>query len=70
MTNIILTPLIFALRNEDGIVKRSTLLEAADAIENLQSENEFLRNMQKLLTANMSEYEIGIMVDEALKNSD
>ena len=34
--------LIKALRSESGRVKRSTLLDAANAIESLQRENAFL----------------------------
>lgn len=62
--------LIKALRSESGRVKRSTLLDAANAIESLQRENAFLKEMQRLLTAGMDNAKLGSMVNQVWNKGD
>lgn len=62
--------LVRALRSECGQVKRSTLLESANAIESLQKENAFLKEMQRLLTAGLDKAELGTMVNHVWNYGD
>ena len=53
---------------EHGTPLKRTLCEAINAIESLQEENKFLKDMQKQLVKGMDEHELGKMVGVALNN--
>lgn len=51
---------------EHGTPLKKTIKEAINAIESLQAENSFLKEMQRQMAKNMGEQELGIMVGKAL----
>ncbi len=62
--------LISTLRAQDGVVKRSTLLEAATIIESLYQENAFMREVQQNIIPEIPEERLGQISYYVWKNGD